>query len=88
MSYGIWCEGCGVLVANLGDPCRWEVGESPLGGDFLHVSSSSHAVFLLERKRVTFVPHSGQVPWAILLPFAASLTVAFLTVWVLRHLTQ
>jgi hypothetical protein len=65
-----------------------EVCASPLGSDFLYVFQSSNAVFLLDRKRVTFVPHTGQVPWAILRPFAVSLTVAFSTVRVLRHLTQ
>jgi len=54
----------------------------------LYVFPSAHAVFLLDRKRVTFVPHTGQVPCAIFRPFTVSLMVAFPTVWVLRHLTQ
>ena len=51
--------------------------ESPLG-----------AGVLLERKRVILVPHTGQVPWAIVRPLAVSLIVASLAVRVVRHLTQ
>ena len=45
-------------------------------------------LYLLGRKRVTLVLHTGQVPWAILRPLAASLTVPLFTLTFLRHLTQ
>ena len=44
--------------------------------------------FLVDRKRVTFVPQTGQTPCAILRPLVVSLTVPFLTFRFVRHLTQ
>ena len=50
--------------------------------------SSDQPSFLPGRNRVTLVPHSGQVPFAIRRPFAETSSLPFETICFLRHFTQ
>ena len=66
------------IPARLSPPC--------FGDDF--ELNYSYLTSFSERKRVTFVPHTGQVPLAIGRPFAVLATSPFLTCRFSRHLTQ
>lgn len=64
--------------------------DSDLSGaiNFPFPSTNESYFFGVARKRVTLVPHLGQMPCTICLPFGVCLTTPFLMSCFVRHLTQ
>ncbi len=50
--------------------------------------AARQAYFLLGKNKVTFVPQTGHLPWAILRPLSVVITVPFLIDRLVLHLTQ